>query len=183
MKNRIITGACGILLLLGMTSAMAAGTVNGVRGGAQLAFSDVSGLNTGLAAVLTGIFPMPEVHPEFTVEGEFTTTVNNPDDSQSSPFGKISVELSYYTLAGYGVWNHKVTPTVTFKARVGLLYENLKEKSTVFGFSSTNTDTNIEVSYGVGAVFDIKKNFDIIAEYTVIENDISHLGAGVQWYF
>ena len=127
---------------------------------------------------------MPEVHPEFTVEGEFTTTIQNPDDSYNFPFvGKVSAELSYYTLAGYGVWNHKATPTVTFKARIGLLYESLEEKIKGFGYSDSATDTNIEVSYGFGAVFDIKKSVDIIAEYTVIESDISHLSAGVQWYF
>jgi len=184
MKKKWITSACSIVLLTGMTTALAAeGMNNGVKASAQLAISNVSGLNDGMALVLTGIFPMPDVHPEFTVEGEFTTTINKPDNSQSTPFGKFTEELSYYTLAGYGVWNHKATPTVTLKGRIGLLYESLEAKVKYLGLSDTATDTNVEVSYGVGAVFDIKKSVDVIVEYTVIESDISHLGAGVQWYF
>lgn len=183
MKKKWILCTFSMFLLFGATTTMAKGAHNGLRASAQLAISDVSGLDTGLAMVLTGIFPVPEVHPEFTVEGEFTTTISNPENSQTTPFGTISEELSYYTLAGYGVFNHPVTPTITLKGRVGLLYESLKAKVNYLGARSTSTDTNLKVSFGVGAVFDIQKQVDIIAEYTVIESDISHLSAGVQWNF
>ena len=183
MKNRWIAGACSLALILGMNSAMAENSNSGTRMGAQLAIADADGLDTGLALVLTGIFPMPQVHPAFTVEAEFTTTVSNPEDSQSTPFGTISAELSYFTLAGYGVWNHPVSPTIKLKGRIGLLYESLEvDFKSPFG-NGSDDDTDIGLSYGFGAVFDIKQSIDIIAEYTVIESDISHISAGVQWSF
>lgn len=188
MNKKFIAGVSCLLLSAGMSAAALADmNSDRYRANAQFAIADVDDLeDAGSAIVLTGIKPMSKVHRNFAVEGEFTTTAGKPGESFNGGvvFGDIDVEASYYTLGAYASWNHPINQTVTLKGRAGILYENVEVemKSSVLG-NAKEDDTDTGLSYGIGAYFNVTKDINIVTEYTQIESDVSHLGAGVQWLF
>jgi hypothetical protein len=150
-------------------------------GSAQLGISDVDGFDNGLVLVLNGGMGLtPERRGGFSVEGEITTTISEPEIKVSNG----SADLSYYTIAGYGVYTIPATQNFDVRARLGLLYENLDVNTSgqLSGVSIDDGD-DFSPSFGVGASYRITKTLSGIAEYTYIEQDINHFSAGVQIRF
>ena len=144
---------------------------------AQLAIADVDGYDEGIAGVVTYGMPLPQVHRNFFVEGEFTMTLADPD----AVINGTSVEISYFTLGAYAVYAHPLSDSVKLRGRAGLLYYDTDVSTTGSGIRAS--DDGLELTYGIGATFNVAQNMDVIAEYTVIESDISHISAGVQYRF
>ena len=147
---------------------------------AQLSLPSVSGFSGGLGVVAAYGMPMSKLIPaapqNINFEAEFTSTL------LSKPSVNVlgtKLEANVTTFAGYGVFNHQVAPEVTLRARAGLLYESVSI-DTVFGSAS---DSDIGLSFGVGMVYKLAGNMDIIAEYTIIESDVNNLSAGVQFRY
>lgn len=150
----------------------------GLYGSVQLAISDVDGFDNGLALVLNGGMDLsPQQRGGFAVEGEVTTTISEPEIQ----VGNASAELSYFTLAGYGVYSVPVDQNFGIRGRFGLLYENL-DVDTV-GPVDVDDDDDFSPSFGVGATYRFTQTLSGIAEYTYIEEDINHFSAGVQMRF
>ncbi|MBI3562281.1 MAG: outer membrane beta-barrel protein [Gammaproteobacteria bacterium] len=146
---------------------------------AQLAISDVTGFNSGLSLAATYGHPLASVHKNLSFEAEFTSSVTKPETNDFF-LGKINV--SYYTLAGYGVYAQPINDKLGIRGRIGVLYEHVTVSQGGFsGFSGSGTDTGISLGGGITYAIDNKMNF--IAEYTIIESDISHLSAGIQYKF
>jgi len=141
----------------------------------QLAIADVDGFDNGLALVGTYGLKMPQVHPNFSFEGELTTTISDPETS----FFGTTLKASYYTLAGYGVYTHQATPKLALFGRAGLLYEDVSI-DTPFGSGSSS---DFGLSFGVGANVAMQRNLDFTAGLTIIESDINHISAGVNYRF
>jgi len=137
----------------------------------QLGISDVDGFSNGLAAIGTFGRPVPNVHENFSVEGEFTTTIIDPD--------RPGIEVSYFTLGAYGVYSHPLNQYAKLRGRAGMVYYDTDFTGT--GGSGSHDD--FELSVGFGATYNLNKQMDLIAEYTIIESDISHLSAGIQYRF
>lgn len=147
-------------------------------GGAQLAISDVDGYDNGLALVVSaGMNLNPERRGGFGIEGELTTTLSKPEVKVSN----ASAELSYFTIAGYGVYAVPVDQNFGVRGRLGLLYENLN--SDTLGPISGKDGDDFSGSFGIGATYRFTHNLNGIAEYTYIEKDINHLSAGIQLRF
>lgn len=161
-------------------AVQAQGTQGAQYANVQLAVANVDGFSDGAALVGTYGVYLPQVNPNFSVEGEFTTTVSNPN---TDAFGN-KLEVSYYTLAAYAVYTQPLTPSLSVYGRAGMLYEDITADYYVpfLGkVSSSATDTGL--SFGVGGNFKVSNNMDITAGLTVIESDINHLGAGLRFNF
>lgn len=144
---------------------------------AQYAMPDVTGFSGGSAVVLTYGMPQEYEVPNGNIafEAELSTTLSSPD--VSSFWGTL--EVSYLTLAGYAVYNYPVNEEITLRARGGLLYEDIE----VSGGGASASDTDFGLSYGFGGTYKINEKMNAIAEYTMIEADISHMSFGVQYKY
>lgn len=143
----------------------------------QLGISDVDGFDEGLVAIGTFGRPVPNVHKNFSVEGEITTTIADPDTTIAG----TAVEVSYFTLGGYGVYSHPVGQYMTLRGRAGLIYYDTDVS--IAGPGVVGSDDGFDLSVGFGITYDLNQKMDLIAEYTIIESDISHLSAGIQYHF
>ncbi len=156
---------------------------------AQIVLPSVTGYSGGMGVALGYEMPMPDVNPNFSIEGEFTTTISSPDDSASAGGVTVTSELSYYTLAAYAKYNHPVNEKVDLFGRVGLLYESVEADYSCSGNtficsltpSSSGKETDTGLSFGFGMNYGINDKMDFTAGYTIIESDINHLSAGIKF--
>lgn len=175
-KNKIAAAIIGAIAMAGVATSAQAGQYASV----QLGMSDVTDLDAGSVVIGTFGMPMAAVHEYFSVEGEVTKALGKP----SKDFGGgWEVEADYWTIAGYGVLAYPVSDAFTVRGRVGVLYESIEVKATTPLGSGTASDTDTGLSFGVGGTFAISPSMNIIAEYTQIESDVTHLSAGVQFKF
>jgi len=178
MKN-LSLHTVGIASALLCSSYVSAGQDSYVN--AQIGLPDVTGFSGGLAIIATYGLPMNKlianVPQNINFEAEFTSTL------LSKPSVSI-FEVSYNTVAGYAVYNHELSPELTLRGRAGLILESITiDIPNFFGGSISSSETDIGLSFGFGATYKLGGNMNIIAEYTIIESDIAHLSAGVQYYF
>lgn len=139
---------------------------------AQGALASVDGgYDNGISGVFTYGVRVPEMHKNFSVETEFTTTILKPEKNGSGP--GAGTEVSYYTLAGYGVYSHPLNNKFHFRGRLGILYEDVE--------AGGASDDDVGLSFGIGFTANMSKTSRFILEYTVIESDITHLSAGLQF--
>lgn len=139
----------------------------------QGALADVDGYDSGIAGVATYGIRVPEMHKNFSVETEFSMTFFEPD----AKVGGTTYEASYYTLGGYGVYSHPVSEKFHVRGRLGVLYEDVEVSSAAGGTS----DDGFELTFGAGITIGLSKTSRFILEYTVIESDINHISAGMQF--
>lgn len=169
------------LLLAGCLAAGAAQAQGGQYAKAQLAIADVDGgFSDGLAVVGTYGMELPQLLPNFSVEGEFSTTISEAD---KSVFGN-KLEYSYYTLGAYGVYTHPINQRVSIYGRAGLLYVD----STVDIYhpvtgKTSESDSDLELGLGAGTNIALGQNFDFTAGVNIINEDVNHISAGVQLRF
>lgn len=159
-------------ILMGITGAANAQPFNQYFN-AQGALADVDGFDSGIGGILTYGLRVPEMHKNFSVEGEFTTTLVEPEGK----FFGSTYEASYFTLAGYGVYTHTLNEKFQVRGRVGLLYEDVEVSSPV----SSRSDDDFGLSFGVGLTVGLSNTSRFIVEYTIIDSDINHISAGMQF--
>lgn len=148
--------------------------------GAQLAIADVSGaFDSGIAFVGTFGMPLPQVNPNVAFEAELTKSIANPEYN----WGGSTLELDYYTLGGYGVYNIPASEQINFRVRVGLAYEHITVDYPTWTGTSSVSDSEIGLSVGAGITVKLQSNMNFIAEYTNLDSDIDHLSAGLQFKF
>lgn len=140
----------------------------------QLGISDVDGFSEGIAAIATLGRPVPDVHENFSVEGEFTTTIVDPDTTIAG----TDIDVSYFTLGAYGVYSHPLDPYTTLRGRAGLVYYDTDVSGGLRG-----SDDGLDLSVGFGLTYSLNKKMNLMAEYTIVESDIAHLSAGIQYRF
>ncbi|MDZ7661307.1 outer membrane beta-barrel protein [Thiohalophilus sp.] len=171
MKTLKTLTAASLLAVTGVSYAESGDYMN-----LQLGISDVDGFSNGLAAIGTFGRPVPNVHENFSVEGEFTTTIADPD----ATIAGNSVEVSYFTLGAYGVYSLPLNQYAKLRGRAGMIYYDADFSGAGGPYGS---DDGFELSVGFGATYNLNQQMDLIAEYTIIESDISHLSAGIQYLF
>jgi hypothetical protein len=147
---------------------------------AQLAISDVSSFDSGLALVLGYEMALPNLPKNLSLEGEFTATIDDPEYRYVVPFsGTVySAEYSYFTLGGYVKYTLPVSPTFSAYGRAGLSYINESYEGNYVGGVSGN---GINLSVGIGANLQISQRMDLTAGFTSIDSHIDHLSAGIKY--
>lgn len=163
MKLKVIMTLA--VFCLGITSVQAESFNRYIS--AQAALADVDNSDNGVAAVMTYGARVPEISKRFFVEGEFTTTIVDPEPPGS--------EISYYTLGAYAAYIPMVTDTMGLRLRAGLIYQDISISG------SGKSDDGIEASFGFGAIFNLGKTTNLIVEYTIHDAEIAHISAGIQF--
>ena len=116
-----------------------------------------------------------KLNNDISVEGEMTITAIDGDVSIMG----VSGDWDVMTLAGYAVYRSKNNGDMYFKAKAGLLYEDVGIQMSGFPISASGTDTGLSLGFGAG--FDIGDGRTLEVEYTIIESDISFLSVGVNF--
>lgn len=141
---------------------------------AQGALADVDGgFDNGLSAVVTYGIRVPEMHKNFSVETEFTTSVFKPERTEAG----TTYDASYYTLAGYGVYSHPLNNKFHLRGRAGILYSDIEAGSA----AGSGSEDAFDLSFGFGVTVNMSKTSRFILEYTVVQPDITHISAGMQF--
>lgn len=142
---------------------------------AQLVFPDVGlyGYDGGMGIALGY---EANLDSNISVEGEFTTTVSDPDWNLP---GGVKYELSYYTLGGYAKYTADVSPGIGLYGRAGLVYWDWEESNNAGGYNFS--DSEFSFSLGFGANIALSQQLDFTAGYTILDNDLNHLSAGIKY--
>ncbi|HHJ13350.1 MAG TPA: hypothetical protein ENJ79_03105 [Gammaproteobacteria bacterium] len=167
MKKTVLAG---LLPALGLASglALAEGPYAGVKIGIMDA--DVSGFDDATNGALTLGYAFDTGNPDLSwaLEAEFSTSLSDGD------VGSGSWDLDTQALYGavrYGAdWFGKL--------RVGWLREDLS--ASVGGLSVSGDDTGLSAGLGIGWG---TGSFSVLAEYTLIEEDIDFYSLGVLYHF
>lgn len=164
------------VVLAGCLLAGAAHAQGGQYAKIQLGIADADGYSDdGLALMGTFGLELPQVVPNFSVEGELTASIDDPEWS----FAGNSVEYSYYTLGGYGVYTLPVNPSFDLYGRAGIVYSDW----TVEGPFWEESDSDLDLSFGIGANVAMGSTVDFTAGITVMNEDLTHFSAGAQFRF
>lgn len=177
MKNRKMLAAMSIAI------ATNAGLASADNIGAGLAIQKVTDMDSGTALVVNGSKNLNNISNNFSVEGEFTYSLDpiNAGDSIDSP--GVSGEVTILTLAGYAVYTLPVAEKLSVFGRLGLLYESLSVEACFQSVCASEDDSESGLSYGVGANYQLSETFGLRADYTRIEDDVSHFGVGATFLF
>lgn len=164
----------GLFLLLATASFAAASSFYvGVKGGLMMSDLDEmdDAVNGGL--VLGYAFVDDEHVGSFAVEAEYTNTISKGDVSILGADGEWEVE----TLALYGVY--RSPGTIYVKGKIGVLNEDVSID--VGGIEAAESDTG--GSLGIGGGIRIGDRTSLEIEYTIIEEDVDFLSAGLNIHF
>lgn len=105
---------------------------------------------------------------------------NETDDADVKGIYSYIDKLSITTTALYFVFR---TPgDVYFKVKSGILREEV-DTSCAFCFSGDFSEDDTGLSLGIGLGFMPTKSISLEAEYTLIEEDVGYLSAGVNFHF
>jgi hypothetical protein len=174
MKKPLIVLASSAVLGLAAAPAMAqqrGPIVDYVTG--QLVWSDIEDFDEALAlAIAAG----KTFTPNFSVEGEITTTLSAAEAEGDNG----DTEVTYWTAGVYGVYVLPVGQNFALRGRLGGLYRDAEVDN---GGDSDLDDDEFGVSFGVGGLYDLSSRLNVVAEYTRIDDDINHISAGVQLKF
>ncbi|MEN8169421.1 MAG: porin family protein [Pseudomonadota bacterium] len=153
---------------------------------AQLAATDIAGFNTGVALMVGYEHPIPALHENFSVEGELSTTIMNPESTYTNFFGSYKEEMSYYTAGVYAKYTHPINQDFSVFGRVGVHYENITHENS-FNNSSV-TQTAVGRNLGVGADYNFTPKMAVTVGATLIDtdvniysSDIKHISVGMKF--
>ncbi len=172
MKKPLIVLASSAVLGLSAAPALAQQTggqiVDYVT--TQLAWSDLEDFDNALALVIAA---GKTFTPNFSVEGELTTSLSKADAT--------GAEATYWTAGAYGVYVLPMGQDFALRGRLGGVYRNI-DVDTDPGVD-VDDDDEFNVSFGVGGLYDLSPRMNVIAEFTRVGDDLNHVSAGVQFKF
>jgi len=184
MKKTLLASAIAAAMF--STATMAAGSTGkmvdyfNVSMGSQA----VTDLDSGSALIGSIGKDLSDHVQNLAAEVEMSKTVGKPSLDQTIPLiGSTSLDADVFSMAGYAVYNIPASPQFTFRGKAGLLYESVTAEACAAGLCTSADDTNFGLSYGVGATWNVKKNFNILGEYTIVESDVSNLALGIKYDF
>lgn len=174
------TFACAITTAgLFQTTTARADIYNEQYLGIQAAIVNVTNhtnLSDGVSVVGTYGVVIPQIHDYFSVELEYTQSVDNPEHNTPTSH----TEFEYYTVAGYAVMTVPIHERISLRGRAGALYEHWEYRNNLTG-QQEHSDSDLSI--GGGAIYKLNTDMNLIAEITIIESDIVHASAGMQFKF
>jgi hypothetical protein len=135
------------------------------------AVADVENLDNGLSGVLGLGFPLNNVDPNFSIEGELSKSLIGPEHD-----GPGGGDRDYFPLGGFAAYRMPVTDSVALRGRAGLVHLDWE--------SDRAADDELGVALGVGATWRLQGNFDLLGELTIMDTDpdLNHFSVGVQYW-
>lgn len=134
------------------------------------AVADMEELDNGLSGVLGLGFPLDNVDPNFSIEGELSKSLIGPEsDGRAGDF-------DYFTLGGFAAYRMPVTDSVALRGRAGLVHLDWE--------NDFAADDELGIGLGVGATWRLQGNFDLLGELTIMDTDpdLNHFSVGVQYW-
>lgn len=178
--SKLVSLVAASIMGMGSLSAQAQ---SGSYVNAQVALAQVSGFDSGTALALTYGQNLPVVSSNFFIEGELTTSLSKPSQTYYFFNDKYTAEVSYFTGAAYAVYAYPFTNQFSLRGRAGLLYESVDAEVSGPGGSASASNSDVGLSLGAGATYAFNPKMALIAEYTMIESDLDHISAGIQYRF
>jgi hypothetical protein len=152
-------------------------SVRTLYAGAGLAVQSVTGFQDGYAAVgKVGTF-FSDARESFGAELEFSHSLIEPESNGGGRWGGGGNDVNLTTMAGYGTFTvrHPEQP-LAVRARLGLAWEYADP-------DAGDSESELNVSYGIGGTADLASGVTMFVDYTHIEADVEHLNIGVQARF
>jgi len=125
---------------------------------------------------------LDQISGKIAVEAEYSTTLNKPEDDISTSAGTAKdVEESVKAFGVYGVFKtDKINNSKLYaRARLGLISYTAK----VEGHSIDKSNSQTNVSGGVGLGYEALPNLDVLFDVTSIEQDVRNCTLSVQYKF
>ncbi|MDH5376950.1 MAG: porin family protein [Gammaproteobacteria bacterium] len=179
MKNKLL--GCGLAMAMASGTAMAAPPPVDYWG-AGLGFLQVTNLDNGMSLVANAGKAMPDIHKNFSVEGEFTYSLSPASKGDSI----LKIESSLMSLGGYGVYTHEINRELSVRGRAGLNYNSAENKTTgsacglAFVICPSGSESKIELGFGVGASYQVNKGMAATFNYTKMNSDSTMIAFGVK---
>lgn len=143
--------------------------------GAQLGIADVDGFDEGLMVAGTLGLPADHMVPNLAFEAELGMSLVDPERDVVGG----TVEISYWYLAGFGVYNVPLNGDFKLRGKLGMGYLDAEAD----GPGGSASDSDLELMYGVGLSIPLRGDLRGLVEYTHVESDLGQLSAGVQFNF
>ena len=144
--------------------------------GAGVAYESVTDADAGVALVLNGGATVLDAGPgKIAVEGEFTYSVVSPSISVDSYYRSYDADITFMFIGAYAAYIYDITPEFYVKPRLGLVYEDVDVSSA--------SDSDIGLSFGIGAGYNVTKEISTYIDFTMMESDVYHTTLGVQYHF
>lgn len=182
MTHRITTLCLAGCLLA--TPALAAAQQEGPYANAQVARSLIgaSGFDDTWALGATLGYNLGQRGQGFGFEGEITATLSDSENSSPGIPDVNRVRFNYTSYAAYGVYRAPLTPEIGLRARLGVVYIDgeLRYRG---ADSRTRSDNETNLSGGLGLTYAFTRHLHGLVEWTHLDSDINHVGAGVQLRF
>ncbi|SFD77209.1 Outer membrane protein beta-barrel domain-containing protein [Thiohalospira halophila DSM 15071] len=134
------------------------------------AVADMEDLDNGLSGVLGLGFPLDNVDPNLSIEGEFSKSLIGPESDGRGG------DRDYFSLGGFAAYRMPVTNSVALRGRAGLVHLDWENDLTA--------DDELGMAVGVGATWRLQGNFDLLGELTIMDTDpdLNHFSVGVQYW-
>jgi len=178
-KALVLTVTMGASLMASDALAFYAG-----GGLAVEAVPDINGLSMGTGLVLRGGMKFDQVLEGFGAEVELSKSIIHPEYSYTRDNSK---KVNVLTLATYAVYRIKVMDNFYVKPRFGIILPNLGDSNKDLWKDSDDggwvNSRNITFSSGIGAGYTVMEHLDVYIDYTVLGENVTNYGAGVEWHF
>lgn len=154
---------------------------------AQLAVVDISGFDPGIALMVGYEHPMPMIHENVSIEGEFSASIVNPENTYTIAGTNFDEELSYYTAGAFLKYTHPLNQKFSLYGRAGVHYERVTYDTNYF--NASGTDSSVGKNIGIGADLHMNESLDLTIGATLYDSDsdynsdIKHISAGVKVKF
>ena len=168
------------------TSLMASEAIEFYAGGglAIEAVPNQDGLSMGTGIVLRGGMNFNEVLEGFGAEVELSKSLIHPEYSY---VGGGTKKINVFTMAAYAVYRIKIVDEFYVKPRFGLILPNLGDSNDDiakgWGNEGWVNSRDVTFSSGIGAGYTVMEHLDVYLDYTVMGENVTNYGAGVEWHF
>ena len=150
-----------------------------------------SELGNGIALVLNGGMPLPQVVANFGVEVEMSFDLSGPSYETTYPSWNgtsfvnqtYSIDYSLFTLAGYATYSYEINSDIFLRGRAGLIYKSMSVDSS-YTYSTAVSSSEIGVAFGGGAYYGVTPEIDAYVDMTLVDfTDFMHFTVGAQYKF
>ncbi len=169
---------------------------------ASLAMSSIKDYNMGISLNLSAGKHLKEFSKKLQnvfLEVELTKSLLAPSldvtYTEVNGFDPITLEpryqsttdtytVSYFSVGAYGVYKYRIKQVAGLSARGRAGFAMLSSSCS----PDCGSERNTGLSFGAGVVYDIKKDYDIIAEWTQLQitsggDPLNHIYGGIQYKF
>lgn len=124
-----------------------------------------------------------DIYSDMGVELEGVVTLNKPE----AKFNGRTHDIDFWSLGLYGTYIWRINK-LSIKPRLGVVYESIKSTLNIHTNNEANMNTkthktDLALSGGIGAAYDIGDSYKIYTNYTKYEDDIDQITFGAEYKF